>query len=401
MDPEIQFHLGMINYMMGEEDSAHAALQSAFELSTDFPGRDECEQCLKLLAIDPKTANADARATLEKRVSEKPDDQVALVRLAAIYQRVGAVDKAIATYETALKSNSKNATTLVNLAQLYSSKDVQKALGLARDAYKLSPNDDQVASTLGRLAYATGNYKLAFNLLKQTAQDQPGSPAMQYDYAKAAYSMGRVPEAAAAMQTALQIGLPSAQTAEATRLLEMINLAANPDQAAAAISQVEEILKSDANYLPALMVMAVINERKNDIATAQLAYEKVLALYPDFAPAQKQLVILYAKDPNNKEKAYTLAIKARETFPDDSELAKAFAIIVFQQGNYTQAVKLLQASADRRSADPELLYYLGMAQYHLKNFADCKKNLQQSLNLNLSAQFAPEAKRVLVELNKS
>jgi tetratricopeptide (TPR) repeat protein len=394
---EIQFHLGKINYMMGQEESAHAALQSALQLSKDFPGRDECILCLSLLAIDPKTADADARATLEKRVSEKSNDPVALVRLAAIYQREGSVDKAIATYEAALKSNSKNATTLVNLAQLYSSKDVQKALGLARDAYKLSPNDDQAASTLGRLAYATGNYKLAYNLLKQTAQDQPDRPALQYDFGKAAYSIGRVPEASAALQSALQIGLPSSQSAEAKRLLEMITLADNPDRAVAAISQVEEILKSDANYLPALMAMAVIKERKGDVNSAQQTYEKVLTLYSDFAPAQKQLAILYSKDPNNKEKTYPLALKARETFPNDSELAKAIAIVAFQQGEYSRAENLLQASAADRSTDPEPLYFLGMAQYHLKKLTECKKNLQLALNLNLSAQFAPEAKRVLVE----
>jgi tetratricopeptide (TPR) repeat protein len=397
-EPENQFHLGMINYVMGDEASARAAFQSALQLNKDFPGRDECILCLSLLSIDPKTADDTARATLEKRVSEKSDDQVALSRLAAIYQREGAVDKAIATYEAALKVNSKNAATLVNLAQLYSSKDVQKAFSLAKDAYKISPNDDQVASTLGRLAYATGNYKLAFNLLKQTVQDQPGNAALQYDFGKAAYSVGSVPEASAALQAALQIGLPVAQSAEARRSLEMIGLASSPDQAVAAASHIEEILKSDANYLPALVVTAVINEQKNDNVAAQQSYEKILEQDPDFAPAQKRLAILYAKDPNNKEKAYALAIKARDTFPDDSDLAKALAIIVFQQGNYSRAVNLLKASASDRSTDPEPLYYLGLAQYQLKDRVGSKASLQRALSLNLPDKQAADAKRILAEL---
>jgi tetratricopeptide (TPR) repeat protein len=398
LEPEVQFHLGMVNYVMGEEEPARVAFQTALQLNKDFPGRDECALCLSLLAIDPKTADAAARTALEKRVSEKPDDQIALPRLAAIYQRDGDVDKAIATYETALKTNSKNAAILMNLAQLYSSKDIQKAFSLARDAYKLSPNDDQVASTLGRLAYATDNYRLAFNLLKQTAQDQPGNSALQYDFAKAAYSVGSVSEASAAMQSALQIGLPSAQSAEAGRFLEMIGLAANPDQAVAAVSRLQQILKSDANYLPALVVMAVINERENDVVAAQQAYEKVLTQYPDFAPAQKQLAILYSQDPNNKEKAYALAVKARDAFPDDSELAKAFAIIVFQQGDYARALNLLQASVADRSTDPEPLYYLGLTQYHLKNRVGSKDSLQRALSLNLSDKETAEAKRILAEL---
>src|SRR5262249_42640514 len=54
--PEIQFHLGMAHYMLGEEEPARIALQKAADASADFPGKDEARQRLALLAIDPRAA---------------------------------------------------------------------------------------------------------------------------------------------------------------------------------------------------------------------------------------------------------------------------------------------------------------------------------------------------------
>ena len=72
--------------------------------------------------------------------------------------------------------------------------------------------------------------------------------------------------------------------------------------------------------------------------------------YPDFAPAQKQLALLYAKDPNNDAKAYPLAVKALQAFPDDPEIARALGLIVFRQGDYSRAASLL--TAERPSNEP-------------------------------------------------
>jgi tetratricopeptide (TPR) repeat protein len=396
--PEAQFHLGMTYYMMGDEANARTAFQRALQLNEDFPQKSECNQCLAVLAIDVKTAQADTRAWLEKRVANQPDDPVVLGRLAAIYQREGTMDKAIATYEAALQASPQNVMAMVNLARLYAPQDPQKAFNLAKAAYKLTPNDPLVAHTLGRLAFLTSDYEWSLNLLQLTAQVQPQNPEVLYDLGEAFYSVGRVPDARIAVQNALQTGAAFSRTNEAKRFLAMTDLADKPAQALAAQSQVEAILKSAPDYVPALMVKAAIAEQKPDLAMAGLIYEDVLNRYPDFAPAQRQLAILYAKDPNNDAKAYALAVKARKALPDDPEVAKTLGIIVFRQGDYPRAANLLQESARQKNGDAELMYYLGMAQYHLKNRAESKTSLQRALDLNLSGTQAVEARRILAEL---
>jgi tetratricopeptide (TPR) repeat protein len=397
-EPDAQFHLGMTYYMMDEEEPARAAFQRALQSNKEFSGRNECNQCLSVLAVDPKTSDTDARTSLEKRIAEKPNDPIALARLASIYQRDGTLDKATETYETILKSNPKNVAAMMNLAQLYASKDPQRAFDLAKAAYKLSPDDSDVSYTLGRLAYQTGNYKLAASLLQQAAKNQPDNPQALYDFAEAAYSIGQISDAQVTMLDALQARLVSPQSDEARRFLDLVSIAANPAQAVAAESRVEEILKSDSNYVPALMVLAVINEQKTNFLAAEQAYEKVLNHFPDFAPAQRKLAILYAEDSSNTERAYVLAIKARESFPDDSDLGKALGIIVFRQGDYSRAVSLLKVSTVERSADAELFYYLGAAQYRLKNRAESKASLQRALSANLSGKLTADASQMLAEL---
>ena len=44
--PEIQFHLGMTAYMMGQTDVAKAALKKAAASDKDFPGKDESKRRL-------------------------------------------------------------------------------------------------------------------------------------------------------------------------------------------------------------------------------------------------------------------------------------------------------------------------------------------------------------------
>lgn len=399
-EAEVQFHLAMTHYMMGEEDVARVAFQRALQLNKDFPGRIEAGRCVSMLAVDARTAGVEARADLEKRMAEKSDDPVALLRLAAIYAREGVFGKAVATYETISKANPRNAKPLISLAQLYAgrSQGDAKAFEYAKAAYKLAPDDPAVAGLLGRLAYRAGDYKWALSLLRQPAARQSADPELLYDLAEAAYSLGRIAEAETAARSALQAGPAFTRTAEATRFLSMVALANNPAQAVAAESQVEQILKSDPSYVPALVVMAAINEQKSDLKAAKQTYEKVLARFPDFALAKKRMAILGAEDPGDNHSIYEMAIRAREAFPEDAELGKALGIIIYKRGDCRTAANLLKESANKRPDDAKAAFYLGMCQYGLKKPDECKQSLQRALDLNLSADLAAEAKRVLLTI---
>jgi tetratricopeptide (TPR) repeat protein len=364
----------------------------------EFSDRDECKNCLAILAINPQSADAAALALLQKRIAEKPGDPIALGRLAAAYQYRGNSDQAIANYEAVLQAAPNNLTAMLNLAQLYQTKDAAKAYDLARSAYKLAPDSPVAARIYGHLAYQNGDFKLADALLQQAVQNQTDDPQTFFDFGRAAYSLGKISDAQTAMQNALQLNLPAPQSTEASRLLDLIGLAADPAQAVAATARISGILKSEPGYVPALMVAGIIDERNANGPSAEVAYEKILAQYPDFSPAQRQLAILYSKDPAKLSQAYDLATKARAVYPGDAALTKATGIVLFLQGDYSRAANLLKDTAASLPTDPELFYYLGTVQLKLNENRAAKASLQKALNLKLSGQLADSAKQMLGQL---
>ena len=388
----------MASYMTADETAARDALQRAWQSGAAFPDRDECQRCISIIDLKPATADATARAMLEKRIAERPDDPVALSRLAAIYQRDGNADKAMGAYEAILQAVPKDLDAMIQLIRLYAVKDTQKAYGLAKTANKLAPYNPEVSHALGRLAYLSGDFQLSASVLQQAAQVQASDASVQFDYAQAAYSIGKISEAHKALQAALDLNLPAAEAGPARLMLDMIGLAAVPAQAAAASARIGDILKSTPDDAPALMARAAASEFNSDVAGAEQAYEKILARYPDFTPAQKILARLYAADSGKADRAFALAAKARESFPDDPALAKIMGVILVQRGDYSRAVNLLKESAATLNADAELYYYLGTAQFRLKNRTESKASLQQALALKLSGQPAEATKQMLSQL---
>ncbi len=397
-EPEVQFHLGLAAYLTADESTARAALQQAWQNGTNFPGRAECQLCLSILEVNPATADAAVRARLEKRVAQKATDPVALVRLARIYQREGSSDQAVAAYEAILQALPKNLDAMNNLARLYAAKDSKKAYAMAKAASKLAPYDPQVSHTLGRLAFLTGDYPLAASVLQQALQNQPDDAALRFDFAQAVYAIGKVADAQTALQRALGLNLPAAQAAQARRMSDLISLAANPAQAAAAGARVTEILQAEPEDVPALMAHAAASESASDRTGAEQACEKVLAHYPGFTPAQQQLARLYAAEPGKLDRASVLAAQVHEALPEDPAAAKILGAILVQRGDYNHALSLLKQSAFKLNSDPEVLYYLGAAQFHLKNRTESKASLQQALALKLPGPLADSAKQMLTEL---
>jgi tetratricopeptide (TPR) repeat protein len=79
-------------------------------------------------------------------------------------------------------------------------------------------------------------------------------------------------------------------------------------------AQVEQILAKEPNNVPALMVSALLARAQGRQADeAKKTCQKVLTIYPRFAPAMKQLAILYSRSQNASDlnQAYELGSKGQ------------------------------------------------------------------------------------------
>jgi tetratricopeptide (TPR) repeat protein len=401
-NPEIQFHLGMAAYMMGQTDLARAAFKKAASATKDFPGRDESKRRLALLEGGAAGSQELSVAQLEEMTKQQPNDVIAQMRLGEAYEKQGAADKAAVRFEQAVKVNPKLTAAITKLAQLNAGplQNKEKALAYAKKARELAPADPQVAAIVGKVAYESGNFAWAYSLLQETVRNRQNDPLILHDSAWAAYSFGKVNEARDAMQKVLTNNPDPTQAADAKKFLALTALEGKSKELITAESEVQNELKSDPNYVPALMAQAALLAQRGQAKPATETYMDILHRLPDFAPAQKRLAALYAQDPSAVAAAYDLATKARKTFPDDPELSELLGRLSYEKKEYPYAIQLLQETARKRPLDADALFYLGMSQLQARQTAEARGALNQALVAGLQEPLATEAKRALADIQR-
>ncbi len=398
-EPDVQFHLGMTAYMLGREDVAREAFQRALDLGTPYPDRDETSRRLALLKLEPGKGGDAELALLEKDVAADKDDTVALNRLASLYEASGATDKAIAACEDALKISPDNPAVLTHLARLYLAKsDTAKAIEYGKKARQLAPDDPQLAHVLGVAAYQSADYPWSLSLLQEAAQKISDDPQLHFDLGKSYYSEGNVADAEAQVKAALQAGPAFKRSAEGDQFIQMLDLASDPKQALEKKGAIEQYLAAHPGDPTALMASGAAHEEAGDRDSAKKEYEKVLAALPDFTPAKRTLAIIYAASGEDDKRAFEMAVKARAAFPDDPAVAGALGVINYRRADYFNAKNLLGDALAQRGDDPELNFYLGMAEVNLKETQGAKKALQKALDEKLAPPHSVEARQALDKL---
>ena len=397
---EVQFHLGMTAYMMGKAEVARVALQKAASATKDFPGREESKRRLAMLNSGTDASPELPLSQLEAMAKEQPNDVLAQMRLGKAYEKQGASDKAAAALEEAVKLNPSLASAITNLAKLYAGplQNKEKALTYAKKARELTPNDPQVTSILGKVAYQSGNLAWSYSLLQEAARQRQNDPSILHDLAWAAYSLGKVNEAREFMQKAVATSPDFPELKDARKFLSLTALDENPKELAAAENAIQKELQANPTYLPALMAKAALDEQRGQIKPATETYTEILRRLPDFAPAQKRLALLEAQVASTTAAAYDLATKARKTLPDDAELAELLGRLSYEKKDYSRAIQLLQESATRRPPNANSLFYLGMSQLEVRQKTEARGALNQALVQGLQEPLASEARHALAEL---
>ena len=126
-DPDIRFHLGMTQYMVGPRarpsgTSAGCGGNNGFSRQ----GRGASTTCP--LAINAQAANtADVHSALQNYLREQPNDPEALLRLGEVQEREGVVDQAVKTYQTIIDRNPQFAPAVRRLTLLYSQRSSEDA----------------------------------------------------------------------------------------------------------------------------------------------------------------------------------------------------------------------------------------------------------------------------------
>lgn len=400
-DPDIQYHLALTHNQLGQEETARQIFQRVVNATAGSTVKEDARSRLAILAIDPAKATPAARAALEERLNRDSNDPAVLTRLGAIKEREGNAREAAQHYEAALKIMPRSFPSLLALVHLYVGplKDTAKARELAKNAHNLQPTDGQAAWRFGRLIYEAGDFAWSITLLQEAARQLPNQPNVTFDLAQAQYSVGRITEAEASLKQSLA-SQNLANRESAQRMAAMIAATKSPALLQAALPEARSILAAEPNHIPALMVTALALEQQKDFRGAVQVYEKILAQNAVFATATRNLAIVHADQLGDDQKGEELALKARQTFNDDPELAFSLGAINYRKGDYTAAVRFLRQSLGKRPQHAETLFFLGMSLFQLKNVPESRAQLMEAIQRKLPPQEEREARRVLEEINR-
>jgi tetratricopeptide (TPR) repeat protein len=247
--------------------------------------------------------------------------------------------------------------------------------------------------------YKKGDYRNALALLQESSAKLADQPEIQYHLSMAHYMLGDEDASRTALQKALQPGSDFPQKVEARQRLSIltIDMQKPTDEARA---QLESFLRQQPKDPAALARLADLQRQDGAVDQAIGTYQKAIDADPFFAPASRGLAILFAQRPADESKAYDLAVKARQAFPKDAELAKTLGILNFGRGLYSQSLDLLTQAAATRNEDAEVQFYLGKTYQELKKWDACKAALQRAVALHLSPKFTDDAQSRLANCSE-
>ena len=401
-DPKLASPWGLrAKIYLAQRDFAHAEpdLLKAIELDPKL------EPAYRLLAELYLASNRqeEAIAKLSTFVENNKGASAApaLLQLGMINEQLKHFDAARDAYEKLLTVAPNMPLALNNLAILYSEHfgQLDKAYELAKRA-KEAANEPHIADTLGWILFKRGDYNGALQLLQESAGKLPNLPEIQFHLGMTYYMLGEEGPARVALQNAVDASADFPAKDEARRRLSMLAIPAGTANATVR-TELENYLRESPKDPVALTRLAEVQQREGAVDQAVKTYEKALADNPSYAPAMRQLALLYGQLSTDSPKAYELVTKAHEAFPDDAVITKTLGILSYRRAFYPQSVQLLKEAAAKRKDDPELLYYLGEVHRQLKEYTECKTELQRALTLNLSPGLADDARRALADCSDS
>lgn len=191
-----------------ETQKAYSQAETAYNRAIDLrPAWSKPRENLARLYL-AQGKRPEAIKVLETALQYNPKDSSPFFSLAMLYEQTGEYDKAIQCYERVLSGHPnlwQAANDLAFLKCLQAKKPAQlnEALGLARRAHALSPDEPDVLDTLGWIYYKKGDMAKALGLIRRAVSGAPQDPVHNFHLGMVLYEDGRWSEARKSLARAL------------------------------------------------------------------------------------------------------------------------------------------------------------------------------------------------------
>lgn len=388
-----RYHLALAYRQAGNPAEARSNAREATRMDPDF-----VEATLLEAELEAQTgARQPAIRILDRLLAKRPDELRAWVLLGSMYLAGREPAEAADAYRkvVALAPKEPRAPYLLGLALLAQGKSAE-----ARQAFEaslaLAPAYVEPLAQLVGMALAAKAPDTAADRVQQQIGRAPHSGALHALLGRIYVTRGQLDRAETAFLRATQL---EPRLFDAYRALAEIYAREGKD--AAALAKAAETFRANPKDVPALMLVAVIHERSGDRPKALEAYERVLAVDPNFVPAANNAAYLYAERGGDQDRALDLARRAREAAPEEPRLADTLGWVLYKRGAYRQALALLSESGAKLPDSADVQYHLGLTLHKLRRPGEARRALTRALALDPKFLGAAEAARVLAELDAS
>jgi tetratricopeptide (TPR) repeat protein len=170
--------MGMAAAASGKPLDAENAYKKA--LGKD-PNRGIAAQLLINLYVQNKRLD-DAVRISDELIRKNPSNAAAVAMRGSLYEEQGRMEEAKKDFEQALRTDPNQTAAANNLAYILAEqgRDLEVALRYAQGARRQSPEDPNVADTLGWIYYKMGRLALAKDSVQFAVSKEPGNPEFQY-----------------------------------------------------------------------------------------------------------------------------------------------------------------------------------------------------------------------------
>ncbi|MGD1030310.1 MAG: tetratricopeptide repeat protein [Opitutaceae bacterium] len=387
--PQIRYRLAEVYLKKDDLSDAEDNLHQAILFAPNY------DDAIMLLAeLELRKANpAEAVASLSQLLKRRPTFAPAAFLLAQAYREEGHVDQSLPIFRRLAEAFPKVPTGsyLAGMA-CFELKRLPEARQLFEQSARIQEDYWPALEMLVQLDLIEGRQKEAGDRVGALVQKYPKQADAWLLRARVRLASRDAAGAESDLRQAIDLD-PTSQFA----YLQLVRIYLRNRDAGKAMTELNA-LEGRVSSPGSLMEVGMVHDAQGDYEAARRAYEKVLALEPNFTPALNNLAVLYNEHLRQGDKAYELARQARDLAPGDPVVADTLGWILFKKGEYGEALPLLEESAQARPAEAEYQYHVGMAYNMLGQETPARIALQAAVAGGADASWAAAARERLAAL---
>jgi cellulose synthase operon protein C len=368
--PQLLMLNGLAHFGLNEYEKAKPYLETFQTVQSGSPAS-------KLLAqIYLRESNVSrAIDVLEAYLKAQPSDSPALVLLASAHMAQGRHGRATSLMQEALKTKDVPLLRTTLGMSLIGSGQIGNALPELEAAYRKDPKETRAGAALVTLYLRNGQTPKAVATAESLVKQQPGNPAFQNLLGQAQLRAGKTKEAQAAFEQAVK--LDDGMVAAKLNLARMEIAAKSFD---AAHTRLAAILKGDEKNVEAMYELAVLADRRGQVADAQ----RWLAKANDVSGPKDPRAGLALVDLNLRQNANAAALEVSKALalkmPEDLTVQLAHARAQLANNDPTGAKTTLNGATRFADFNARMQVEIANLQITAKNLPGAAYSLEKALS---------------------